>query len=146
MRSLHHRRKSDALVLTGTDRAFWAGANLQGRDAMPQRGAVQALERLIHPFLRRLRDLPYPLVTTVNGAAAGAGMGIALMGDLILCARSLAHSDLRSTTSFHSQIRRLALKNLISYFLFLILLGIGYPHFRLFNFDDTHYARKRFLD
>ena len=40
------------------------------------------------PFIRRLRDLPYPIVTAVNGPAAGAGMSLALLGDLILCARS----------------------------------------------------------
>jgi enoyl-CoA hydratase/carnithine racemase len=33
-------------------------------------------------------DLPFPIVTAVNGAAAGVGMSFALMGDLILCARS----------------------------------------------------------
>src|SRR6202044_2660335 len=41
-----------------------------------------------HPFLRKLRDLNIPFVTAVNGAAAGVGMSIALMGDLILAARS----------------------------------------------------------
>jgi 2-(1,2-epoxy-1,2-dihydrophenyl)acetyl-CoA isomerase len=78
------------LVLTGTGRAFSTGANLQGRggNGMPQRGAGRALETQFHPFVRRLRDLPYPLVTAVNGAAAGAGMSLALMGDLVLCARS----------------------------------------------------------
>src|SRR5690348_4452767 len=77
------------LVLTGTGRAFSTGANLQGRgkDGIT-RGAGQALETLFHPFMRRLRDLPCPIVTAVNGPAAGAGMSLALMGDLILCARS----------------------------------------------------------
>jgi 2-(1,2-epoxy-1,2-dihydrophenyl)acetyl-CoA isomerase len=79
------------LVLTGVGRAFSTGANLQGRgnNGLTKRGgAGQALEALYHPFIRRLRDLPYPLITAVNGAAAGAGMSLALMGDLVLCARS----------------------------------------------------------
>ena len=78
------------LVLTGTGRAFSTGANLQSRggEGLAQRGAGQALETLFHPFLRRLRDLPYPLITAVNGPAAGIGMSFALMGDLVLCARS----------------------------------------------------------
>jgi 2-(1,2-epoxy-1,2-dihydrophenyl)acetyl-CoA isomerase len=77
------------LVITGTGRAFSTGANLQGRGNGPlPRGAGHALETLFHPFIRRLRDLPYPVVTAVNGPAAGAGMSLALMGDLILCARS----------------------------------------------------------
>jgi 2-(1,2-epoxy-1,2-dihydrophenyl)acetyl-CoA isomerase len=81
--------RTRCLVLTGVGRAFSTGANLQGRgNGMLPRGAGQALETLFHPFLRRLRELPYPLVTAVNGAAAGAGMSVALMGDLVLCARS----------------------------------------------------------
>jgi 2-(1,2-epoxy-1,2-dihydrophenyl)acetyl-CoA isomerase len=78
------------LVLTGVGRAFSTGANLQGRgdNGLVRRGAGRTLETVFHPFIRRLRDLPYPIVTAVNGPAAGAGMSLALMGDLILCARS----------------------------------------------------------
>ncbi len=85
-------RRSDVrcLVMTGAGRAFCAGANLQGRDNQkPGRSdAGKTLETGYHPFLRRLRNLHCPIVTSVNGAAAGAGMSFALMGDMILCARS----------------------------------------------------------
>jgi 2-(1,2-epoxy-1,2-dihydrophenyl)acetyl-CoA isomerase len=85
-------RRSDVrcLVMTGAGRAFCAGANLQGRDNQkPGRSdAGKTLEIGYHPFLRRLRNLHCPIVTSVNGAAAGAGMSFALMGDMILCARS----------------------------------------------------------
>jgi len=81
-------RSIRCLVLTGSGRAFSAGANLQGRDGPLPRGAGHALETQHHPVLRRLRDVPFPFITAVNGPAAGAGMSIALMGDLILCARS----------------------------------------------------------
>jgi len=82
--------KPRCLVLTGVGRAFSTGANLQGRGGknFTPRGAGRTLETLFHPFMRRLRDLPYPIVTAVNGPAAGAGMSLALMGDLIVCARS----------------------------------------------------------
>jgi len=82
--------RTRCLVLTGVGRAFSTGANLQGRgdNGLARRGAGRTLETLFHPFIRRLRDLPYPIVTAVNGPAAGAGMSLALMGDLILCARS----------------------------------------------------------
>ena len=78
------------LVITGAGRAFCTGANLQGRNNQkPGRSnAGAALETAFHPFLRRLRKLHCPIVTSVNGAAAGAGMSFALMGDMILCARS----------------------------------------------------------
>jgi 2-(1,2-epoxy-1,2-dihydrophenyl)acetyl-CoA isomerase len=78
------------LVLTGAGRAFCTGANLQGRNnPTPGRNNTgAALETGFHPFLRRLRNLHCPIVTAVNGPAAGAGMSFALMGDMILCARS----------------------------------------------------------
>jgi 2-(1,2-epoxy-1,2-dihydrophenyl)acetyl-CoA isomerase len=75
------------LVMTGAGRGFCAGANLQPSAGGP-RDAGLLLETLYHPFLRRLRELSVPLVTAVNGAAAGVGMSFALMGDLVLCARS----------------------------------------------------------
>jgi len=79
------------LVITGAGRAFCTGANLQGRNTQAKPGRSNAgatLETGFHPFLRRLRTLHCPIVTAVNGPAAGAGMSFALMGDLILCARS----------------------------------------------------------
>jgi 2-(1,2-epoxy-1,2-dihydrophenyl)acetyl-CoA isomerase len=85
------RSEVRCLVMTGAGRAFCAGANLQGRDNQrpgSRSNAGVTLETGYHPFLRRLRNLHCPIVTSVNGAAAGAGMSFALMGDMILCARS----------------------------------------------------------
>ena len=85
------RSEVRCLVVTGAGRAFCAGANLQGRDNQKpgsRSNAGVTLETGYHPFLRRLRNLHCPIVTSVNGAAAGAGMSFALMGDMILCARS----------------------------------------------------------
>jgi 2-(1,2-epoxy-1,2-dihydrophenyl)acetyl-CoA isomerase len=84
------RAQVRCLVMTGAGRAFCTGANLQGRNNQKpgKSGAGAALETAFHPFLRRLRNLHCPLVTAVNGPAAGAGMSFALMGDMILCARS----------------------------------------------------------
>jgi 2-(1,2-epoxy-1,2-dihydrophenyl)acetyl-CoA isomerase len=84
-------RKNGArcLLITGAGRGFCAGANLQPRSEGSRSGdAGSVLETLYHPFLRRLRELPMPIVTAVNGAAAGVGMSFALMGDLCVCARS----------------------------------------------------------
>ena len=79
------------LVITGAGRAFCTGANLQGRNNQVTKSRSSAgatLETAFHPFLRRLQNLHCPILTAVNGPAAGAGMSFALMGDLILCARS----------------------------------------------------------
>lgn len=77
------------LLVTGEGRAFSAGANLGG-DGPSTRAddAGAVLETHYHPLFRRLRDLPMPLVTAVNGVAAGVGMSLALHGDLVLAARS----------------------------------------------------------
>jgi 2-(1,2-epoxy-1,2-dihydrophenyl)acetyl-CoA isomerase len=80
------------LLITGRGRGFCAGANLSdpeknmGGGAQPDLG--DGLEKWYNPFLLRLRDLPMPIVTAVNGPAAGVGMSFALMGDLVLAARS----------------------------------------------------------
>jgi 2-(1,2-epoxy-1,2-dihydrophenyl)acetyl-CoA isomerase len=75
------------VIITGAGRGFCAGANLQPA-AGERADAGMLLETVFHPFLRRLRELAVPLVTAVNGAAAGVGMSFALMGDLVLCGRS----------------------------------------------------------
>src|SRR5947207_13079575 len=76
------------LVLTGAGRAFCTGANLQGRNKPGKSNAGSSLEIGFHPLLRRLRRLHCPIVTAINGPAAGAGMSFALIGDMILCSRS----------------------------------------------------------
>jgi 2-(1,2-epoxy-1,2-dihydrophenyl)acetyl-CoA isomerase len=77
------------LIVTGAGRGFCAGANLQpAGNVSGQRDAGSVLETHYHPMLRKLRELPMPIVSAVNGAAAGVGMSLALMGDLVLCARS----------------------------------------------------------
>jgi 2-(1,2-epoxy-1,2-dihydrophenyl)acetyl-CoA isomerase len=81
-----------ALVITGEGRGFCSGANLaeglaEGAADIPADIGAR-LDKLYHPLLRKLRDLPLPLVMAVNGPAVGIGMSIALMGDLVAAARS----------------------------------------------------------
>jgi 2-(1,2-epoxy-1,2-dihydrophenyl)acetyl-CoA isomerase len=80
------------LILTGEGRGFCAGANLGGgiskEPGSKDSDAGDVLERFYHPILKRLRDLPFPMITAVNGVAAGVGMSFALMGDMILAAKS----------------------------------------------------------
>jgi 2-(1,2-epoxy-1,2-dihydrophenyl)acetyl-CoA isomerase len=82
-----------ALLLTGAGPAFCAGANLAGMDqdsdgmTIGQRGA-DMLEQVANPLVQALQGFPRPVVCAVNGAAAGAGMSIALAADIVLAARS----------------------------------------------------------
>ena len=89
-----------ALVLTGEGRGFCSGANLQSVgsagaggggggldiDGKPDAGA--ALETLYNPLVTFLRELPIPIVSAVNGAAAGVGCSLALMADLVVAGES----------------------------------------------------------
>lgn len=80
-----------ALVLTGMGRAFCAGADLGGKDfgdAAPGDRTRRDLQQHHNPVIQALASLEIPVVTAVNGAAAGIGCSIALMGDIIIAARS----------------------------------------------------------
>jgi 2-(1,2-epoxy-1,2-dihydrophenyl)acetyl-CoA isomerase len=83
------------LMITGAGRAFCSGANLNDPDRPPRDRAAEArgeaksdLESWYNPTFIRLRDLDMPIVTAINGIAAGAGMSLALMGDIRIAARS----------------------------------------------------------
>lgn len=78
------------LVITGEGRGFCAGANLKRRLTQEERDEMTGslLELYYHPVFRLVRDFPAPVVTVVNGAAVGAGMSLAMMGDIILAGRS----------------------------------------------------------
>jgi 2-(1,2-epoxy-1,2-dihydrophenyl)acetyl-CoA isomerase len=82
------------LVLTGAGRGFSSGADLGGGGAGGGGGgsgpidAGKVLETHFNVLLERLFALPVPLVTAVNGPAAGAGCSYALAGDIIVAAKS----------------------------------------------------------
>jgi 2-(1,2-epoxy-1,2-dihydrophenyl)acetyl-CoA isomerase len=78
-----------ALLLTGAGRAFCSGADLSvahGGGGPIDMGA--GLETGFNPVLEKLRRLPVPLITAINGGAAGGGCGYALAGDIVIAARS----------------------------------------------------------
>ncbi len=79
-----------ALVITGAGRAFCAGQDLNERsfDGDTEIDLGQSLEQYYNPLVTLLRELPIPVITAVNGVAAGAGANIALSGDIVVAARS----------------------------------------------------------
>jgi 2-(1,2-epoxy-1,2-dihydrophenyl)acetyl-CoA isomerase len=80
-----------AVLLTGAGRAFSAGQDLSERDVQAGSAPIDlsvTLGSFYNPLIRRLCELPKPVVCAVNGIAAGAGANIALACDIVLAARS----------------------------------------------------------
>jgi 2-(1,2-epoxy-1,2-dihydrophenyl)acetyl-CoA isomerase len=73
-------------LLTGAGRAFCSGADLAG-DGYPD-DLGEPIDRLYNPLVRRIAAMDMALVTAINGPAVGAGAGLALLGDVIVMARS----------------------------------------------------------
>lgn len=79
-----------AVLLRAAGGNFCVGGDLR---AFAGRGTetgtyVHAVASAAHAAIQALYELPVPLVTAVRGAAAGGGVGLALVGDIVLAARS----------------------------------------------------------
>jgi 2-(1,2-epoxy-1,2-dihydrophenyl)acetyl-CoA isomerase len=86
------------VLLTGSGRAFCVGQDLAEHVEALRGNAAQSLsvvEDEYNPLVLALAALRVPLVVAVNGACAGAGMGIALAGDL-----RVAAAGAKFTTAF----------------------------------------------
>jgi 2-(1,2-epoxy-1,2-dihydrophenyl)acetyl-CoA isomerase len=82
-----------AVLLTAQGRGFCSGADLAGDDFLsdPTRLGDSIRSRLhehFNPMIEAWYGLRAPVVVAVNGIAAGAGVSVALVGDVVLAARS----------------------------------------------------------
>jgi 2-(1,2-epoxy-1,2-dihydrophenyl)acetyl-CoA isomerase len=85
------------VVLTGEGVAFSAGGDVKDQAARQAWGTVERLQRA-EPMIAAIQavwDFPKPLIAAVNGVAAGAGVGVAL-----LCDMRLASADARLGFAF----------------------------------------------
>ncbi|MGQ0849786.1 MAG: enoyl-CoA hydratase-related protein [Actinomycetota bacterium] len=77
--------ESRALVVTGSGKAFCTGADLSDLLGEYERGGPdlsKVVGERFNPIAHRLLTVPVPTIAAVNGAAAGAGVGMALACDL----------------------------------------------------------------
>jgi 2-(1,2-epoxy-1,2-dihydrophenyl)acetyl-CoA isomerase len=86
-----------AVILTGRGQAFSSGASLdqllgligtEGSPGLPAHLIRDLFDTAVNPIQRAIADMPKPVVTAVNGIAAGGGVGLALAGDVVLAAES----------------------------------------------------------
>jgi 2-(1,2-epoxy-1,2-dihydrophenyl)acetyl-CoA isomerase len=81
-----------ALIITGAGKGFCSGADLQAKAESKDsisggRGSYRALTLHYNPLMLKLARLEMPIITAINGAAAGVGCSIALAGDFVFAGR-----------------------------------------------------------
>jgi 2-(1,2-epoxy-1,2-dihydrophenyl)acetyl-CoA isomerase len=81
-----------AVVITGGGRAFSSGADLKdiSTDTTPdgRPDVYRTLTERYHPIMLAIREMPKPVLASVNGPAVGIGCSLALCCDLIVAAQS----------------------------------------------------------
>ena len=82
-------KSARAILLTGAGRGFCAGADLSGGGLTDARETIEGrMMAGINRLILAIREVPVPVVVALNGAAAGAGCGLALAGDMIIAGQS----------------------------------------------------------
>ena len=89
--SLHEVR---AVYITGAGKAFCAGQDISelAPSQPPPKGEEITIAKILaehfNPIVKRIRNMPKPVVAAVNGVAAGAGANIALCCDVVVATAS----------------------------------------------------------
>lgn len=76
------------IYITGSGKAFSAGQDLSEVVDPEGPGMKRILSEHYNPIVSRIRKLEKPVVSAVNGVAAGAGANIALCCDIVVAAES----------------------------------------------------------
>ena len=82
------RSEIRAVLLRGEGRAFCAGRDVVGVDPATD-DARSVLADQVHPILRAIAAVPVPVVTAVQGACLGIGLGLMASSDIVYGATSM---------------------------------------------------------
>mgnify|MGYP002837498169 FL=1 len=94
MNEVNDDPKVRVVVITGNGRGFCAGADLANggwpneKNNSPGQAAANNMEIGFNPLVRAITNADKPVITAINGIAAGGGVGLALSGDIVVAAES----------------------------------------------------------
>ena len=71
------------IVLIGEGDNFCAGGDIRSMEGI-EPGAGRRRVRRVGRLVRKMREIPQPIIAAVDGVATGAGLGLALASDLIV--------------------------------------------------------------
>lgn len=86
------RRREDlrVIVLRAEGKAFCAGADLKSFGTSEELRDGPDGDWVLRDLVRAMRACPQPIICTVQGAAAGAGLALALASDVVVMCKSAA--------------------------------------------------------
>ncbi len=91
---IEKEKDSRVIIITGEGRGFCSGADLADGGWPSEEGmtggeaGANSMEIGFNPLIRLITSIDKPVITSINGIAAGGGVGLALSGDLIVASES----------------------------------------------------------
>lgn len=76
------------VVLTGGGKGFCAGQDLGEAEDPTKVDFAKILDEQYNIIVKEMRNMPKPVITAVNGVAAGAGANLALAGDIVVASKN----------------------------------------------------------
>ena len=84
----NNNKKIRSILITATGKAFCAGQDLGEATDPNGPDLAQIVQEHYNPIINKIRNMEKPVVSAVNGVAAGAGASIALCCDIVVACES----------------------------------------------------------
>ena len=94
MNDAKSNKKVRSIIITGSGRGFCSGADLVDGGWPKTKGLSSGeatftnMENAFNPLVKAITQSNKPVITAINGIAAGGGVGLALCGDIVIASTS----------------------------------------------------------